>query len=201
VHRALGLALAVLAAAPATAQQSRTERAPKDTVDSRAAQDSAFRLEMAAVPLAQSGKYAEALTLWQDAARIAPGAWDAHYNSGMMFELTGHADEGLKEFQTAYAIWPSPALLFHLGVSFHNIGQRDSALTWFVAATDHDPHDVMSWGYAGFTAAEMGRDSVALTYWRRALALQPRYFEMAEPEQRPLYERCLREAGAATRSP
>ena len=168
-----------------------------DSIDSPAVRDSAYKLDAAAASLAQRGKYAPALALWQQATKVAPNDRAAHFNSGMMFEITRHPQEGLHEFQIAYALYPDPQILYHLGVSFHNMGARDSALTWFLAATTAQPRDVESWGYAGFTAAELGRDSLALVYWRRALALQPRYFDFAEPEQRPVYQRVLRSAAAA----
>jgi tetratricopeptide (TPR) repeat protein len=200
VLRAL-IAAAVLTVAPLAAGGQGPTGFQNDTIDPPAARDSAQRLDAAAVRLARFGSYREALALWQQAIQVAPNDFNAHFNSGMMFEVTRQAQAGLREFQLAYAMHPMTQLLYHLGVSFHNVGMRDSALTWFVAATDAQPRDVMSWGYAGFTAAELGRDSLALTYWRRALELQPRYFDLAEPQQRPLYERCLREATAATRSP
>ena len=158
---------------------------------SSAARDSARQLDAAGARMAQAGRYTDALALWRHAAQIAPDDQAAHFNAGMMFELTRHAADALREFQVAYRLKPDQHILYHLGVSFYNVGMPDSALKWFLAATATDRKDVASWGYAGFTASGLGRDSAAIVYWQRALELNRHYFEKAEPQQRERYEHSL----------
>jgi len=205
---ALSTAVVMIAARPGAAQNpavSRNDinvnRARPGLADSAAlARDSARVLDGAAARQARGGHYDAALELWKKAALLEPDDLAAHFNAGMMYEFTYHAADALQEFQTAYRLKPAPQMLYHLGVSFHNVGVRDSSLKWFRAAIAANPRDVASWGYAALTEAEMGRDSAALIYWGHALRLEPHYFDKAEAQMRPIFEHSLAVVKAQRRS-
>jgi len=204
----LHLSVAAVALFPRGAVAQSPSRTPTDSDTSAiqsevrpprvsgAARDSARQLDAAGARMAQAGRYSTALALWRHAAQIAPDDQAAHFNAGMMFEVTRHAADALREFRTAYRLKPDPHILYHLGVSFYNVGKPDSALKWFLAATAADKHDIESWGYAGFTASLLGQDSAAVGYWQHALELNQHFFEKVEPQQRDRYEHSVQALSA-----
>ena len=67
--------------------------------------------------------------------------------------------------------------------------QLDSAMVSFREAVRRDPNDISAWGYSAVVAARLNQHAEALSYWERALKLEPRYLRMMQPAERLLYEK------------
>lgn len=85
--------------------------------------------------------YQKAIAASQRLLRNQPGSWQAHLNLGIAYAQTpGRQADAIAEYRTALRIKPDSALAhFHLGNSFHKLGQMQEAMAEYRASLRINP--------------------------------------------------------------
>lgn len=124
--------------------------------------------------LADEGRNAEALALYQQAEQIAPERAVIHNNLGNLLDTLGRPAEALAEYRLAVAREPGNARLHNaLGAELANLGQFDEALKELALAETIDP----GLGGPHFETAKiyfkLGRDADGVGEFKAALRREP----------------------------
>jgi Flp pilus assembly protein TadD len=126
-------------------------------------------------------------------ALLQPMNFEAFYNAGLMFELAGRARDARRMFVDAAVLRPNdPSTQWHIGVAAFHLGMLRDAEHAFRIAAALAPNDPSAWSYLGATIARSHRYEEALSYWRRAVAIDSLYLRRAAPIERALYARSAR---------
>lgn len=161
--------------------------------------------EALAISLSQSGDYSGAVGPWRRVTLLRPAQFSAHYNLGLMYELTRKPSLALDAFKAALGhardLRSTQTSVWHIGVSYANAGRLQDALSWFREASALDSTDASAWHYAAFAAASLGRWKEAMSYWARTDALAPNFVAQAQPAERAMYDRALKAAGRQPLAP
>jgi tetratricopeptide (TPR) repeat protein len=116
--------------------------------------------------------YAEALPLFQPATQLAPGSFDAWFNTGYTLELLEHYDEALVADEHATALDPkSNAASFNEGNARTGLGRYEEALAAY--ERNFDANDARDWRGKGNALRNLSRYEEALAAYERAVTLDP----------------------------
>lgn len=122
---------------------------------------------------AEKGNTAEAITLFEQAARLSPSDARILNNLGYLYRQTGRLQEALKSFRAALRIKPlDPLTLCNLGLLQLDLNEPETALRTFDKAVAADPHNVANLYNRANTLLTLGRPQQALPDFDRALGLE-----------------------------
>lgn len=118
--------------------------------------------------------YSNEQTLWADAVRKNPAAWNAHNNLGCVLAEAGNITEAVKHFSASVNLNPSNAqALCNLGRAHLALGEPQVALGYFDRAVGLRPNNaVIRRNYATALFA-LGQHDKAVAQLRLALAMEP----------------------------
>ena len=120
----------------------------------------------------------EALELFQRAAAIDPGYFDAHINLGGTLEALGRLEEAAASYQRALAVTPdSPAILSRLGTVRQQQNRPEEARAYYEQALAIAPDFTEALNNLGIVLKDLGRAGEAVACLERALVLKPDYPE------------------------
>src|SRR5436853_2705090 len=84
--------------------------------------------------------WADEYSLWSNAARVSPGFWAPHYNTGLALVTEGKYKEARDALLRAAGLEPNEASVFdELGVAYDGLGDRSNALKNYSRALEIDP--------------------------------------------------------------
>ncbi len=114
------------------------------------------------------------MTLWTEAARIAPGEFVPHYNLGAELLRNREPDRALEELNRAVALRPGYAPAHnHLGVALAMMGRIDDSIDALTRASKSSPRDSNIQHNLGLALRRAGRLEEARASFERALEANP----------------------------
>lgn len=145
-----------------------------------------LRLEKLAVPIAASvvlalgvmaraetRKFHDLETLWQDTIAKNPDSWIAYNNRGNLRMNEGRWLDAARDFQRAISVKPDLAEAHnHLGLALLRAGDTPRAVGCFRMAILWNPRDGEALNNLGVAVASLGQPEEAVGYFRRAIDLQ-----------------------------
>ena len=97
-------------------------------------------LALTAAAARENRPWADSYSLWSNVARVRPGYWAAHYNTGLALLDTKRFDEAHAALEQAIALKPDePNILAALGRSYDGKGETSSAVRSFKSAIEINP--------------------------------------------------------------
>jgi tetratricopeptide (TPR) repeat protein len=142
------------------------------------------------------GEDKQALAELEQAIRLDPRNFEAHYGAGMVLSRMQRTAEALAHFREARAIDASDAsVTWHIANSLRTLGHREEAFVEFRSLVERDPNNSSAWSWMAISAAELGRHAEAVAYWQRTLELNVRHFDLMQETERKMFEESLRIAG------
>ncbi len=135
--------------------------------------EEAVRLNRDGLALLNSGRYADALELFIEAARANPNEAEYPNNSGTCRLRLKEARNALKDFERAASIDPkSPLYRFNIGLAHMYLGENDLAAARFREAAEIDDACFPAWSHLGLVYFQEKRYVEAEAAWQRASALK-----------------------------
>ncbi|MFZ0498408.1 MAG: tetratricopeptide repeat protein [Steroidobacteraceae bacterium] len=126
--------------------------------------------------LAQSGRTAEAVKLFERAVAGTPDDPAAHINHGTSLRDLGHHVDALHSYERALAIAPNHVEAhYNRGVTLQRLKQHREALESFDRALALKQDHAAAWNERGATLRAIGRLDEAVTSYARALAAEPNH--------------------------
>ena len=118
----------------------------------------------------------KAAELLQEASRIDPSLWQAHYDLGISWLKAGDPDQALRSFQRAYSVRPNePKILVGLAAAYYL--KQDFKQAYFyaqlAAASDDDQAKAEALLIAGKSAYNLGRFGEARALLIKAVEAMP----------------------------
>jgi protein O-GlcNAc transferase len=137
------------------------------------AASSAEQLAAAAWKLHQSGQLAEAIGLYRQASRLAPGYAEIHNNLGNALRAVGRLDEAVSSLSRAVKLKPEIASAHsNLGLTLAELGRLDDAVLSHRRALALQPRLALAHNNLGIALLELGKLDEATACFRRALELK-----------------------------
>jgi len=122
----------------------------------------------------ENSSWANAVSLWSQAARVRPEFWVTHYNSGLALYDAKRYEESRDALMKAAALAPDEPTIFHaLGRTYTAMGERSLGIQNFKRAIEIDPEMFESINNLGSISFDLGDYSSAERYFKSALALRP----------------------------
>jgi len=122
----------------------------------------------------ENSSWANAVSLWSQAARVRPEFWVTHYNSGLALYDVERYEESRDALMKAAALAPDEPTIFHaLGRTYTAMGERSLGIQNFKHAIEIDPEMFESINNLGSISFDLGDYSSAERYFKSALALRP----------------------------
>jgi tetratricopeptide (TPR) repeat protein len=88
-------------------------------------------------------QYSCAISAFESALRLAPNAWESHYNLAIALNSIGNAKRAYEEMQTASHLNPeAPQVHLGLGLVLGSLQQPDAAINEFQAVLKVDPKSI-----------------------------------------------------------
>jgi lipoprotein NlpI len=88
-------------------------------------------------------QYSCAISAFESALRLAPNAWESHYNLAIALNSIGNAKRAYEEMQTASRLNPEAAQVhLGLGVVLGSLQQPDAAINEFQTVLKVDPKSI-----------------------------------------------------------
>jgi protein O-GlcNAc transferase len=137
------------------------------------AASSAEQLAAAAWRLHQSGQLMEAIGLYRQASKLAPGYAEIHNNLGNALRAAGKLEEAASSLSRAVKLKPGIAAAHsNLGLILAELGQLEEAAQSHRRALALQPTLALAHNNLGIALLELGRTDEAQAAFCRALALQ-----------------------------
>jgi protein O-GlcNAc transferase len=134
---------------------------------------SAEQLAAAAWRFHQMGRLAEAIDLYRQAARLAPGYAEIHNNLGNALRAAGKLEDAATSLSRAVKLKPGIAAAHsNLGLILAELGQLEEAAQSHRRALALQPNLALAHNNLGIALLELGRTREAEAAFRRALELQ-----------------------------
>ena len=160
---------------------------------------------LTAVLLAQHGRMADAVVLWQRLLAADPQNAGLLANLGRACWVLERKQQALEFFTRAVALQPGdPLALLNMGAIHQSENQYEQALHWYERVLAIDPRHVQALFNSAQANADMGRFDLAHALYRRVLAIDPthviaqaqfiftqHYLERPEPAQLAMLARRL----------
>lgn len=170
---------------------------------------------LAAVLLAQHGRMAEAVVIWQRLLALEPSNPGLLANLGRACWVLQRKQQALEYFSQAVALQPGdPLALLNMGAIHQSENQYAQALSWYERVLAIDPRHLQALFNSAQANADMGRFERAHELYRRVLAIDPthvisqaqliftqHYLERPEPAQLSMLARRLGAQYAALTTP
>jgi tetratricopeptide (TPR) repeat protein len=122
----------------------------------------------------QAETWRDAGTLWQHAASVDPGSFQAHTNLGLYHLNRGAHDDALREFDEVLRLNPSSFKgHFNRGLTLARLGRTDEAISAYRAGLTINPNDATARSHLAEVLAGRGRFAEAEAEYRSAIALAP----------------------------
>ena len=124
--------------------------------------------------LVRDGRYAEALPLAQEAARLMPDIADVRKMHGIALSENGRLVDALQELEIAARLDPSlPDVPYHLGLVLSGLGQSGRAEAAYRAAIELEPGSIHALNNLGILLAQRGDYVGAAELFERAVEVDP----------------------------
>ena len=124
--------------------------------------------------LAYAGRYEDALTAYDWAARVDPHNTKAHENRAYLLGELGRYDEALAACDRAIELDPDrPSANCIRGWVLAKLGRYEEALTAYDRAAKLEPHNAAAHDWRGWLLTELGRYKEALEATDQAIRLDP----------------------------
>jgi Flp pilus assembly protein TadD len=124
--------------------------------------------------LLDQGRPDEALSRFQEAARLKPRSAAVHNNLGVALGELGRLNEAIGQFQEALQLVPDHAhARFNLGKALERKGQLDEAMGEYQMALKLEPDYPEALNSLGIVLAEKGRLEEAILEFQQAIQLNP----------------------------
>lgn len=122
----------------------------------------------------ENASWANAYSLWSQAARVRPDFWVTHYNAGLALYDVKRYPESRDALTRAAALAPDEPTIFNaLGQTNTAIGETSLAIENFKRAVEIDPEMFESINNLGTICFNGGDYRSAERYFKSALALKP----------------------------
>ena len=129
---------------------------------------------LAAATVMENASWADAYSLWSQAARVRPEFWVTHYNSGLALYDAKRFNESRDALTKAAALAPDEPTIFNaLGQTYTALGETSVAIENFKHAVEVDPEMFESINNLGTIYFNLGNYRSAEQYFKSALALRP----------------------------
>ncbi len=126
------------------------------------------------VALANEGRPAEAVALYERALALAPEYAEAHNNLGVALVALGRTDEAIAHYREAVRIWPRfPRAYGNLGAALAMVGRTDEGIDRLEEAIRQDPDYAEAHRNLGAALAARGDHAGALRQRREAVRARP----------------------------
>src|SRR5260370_2407255 len=123
----------------------------------------------------ENSHWADAYSLWSQAARVRPACWEAHYSTGLALLDTRRFPEAREALERAAALAPDEPWIFDaLGRVFAAMNDQPSAIANFQRSINLDPDMFESLNNLGTVYFESGNYRQAESLFTSALRLRPR---------------------------
>ncbi|MBI5906415.1 MAG: tetratricopeptide repeat protein [Deltaproteobacteria bacterium] len=121
------------------------------------------------------GREADALRIYDEAARRYPGLPDVHYNAGVSLHKLGRLDEAAARYRLAIALDPEMAApRENLGILLARNGRYAEAIEEGRRAVELEPRNAAARGSLASTYCGCGRFEEGIREFRTAVELEPR---------------------------
>ena len=129
---------------------------------------------LAAVLLAQHGRLAEAVVLWQRILAAEPDNASLLANLGRACQMLERKQQALEYFTRAVQLQPQdPLALLNIGAIHQMEDRPDEALDWYARVLAIDPRHVQALFNSALVHAEAGRFGQAHELYQRVLSIDP----------------------------
>ncbi len=121
-----------------------------------------------------SGKTAEAVSVLQDALKLAPNSDEAYRRLGDTYRAAGKKDEAIAAYKKAIDL--NPYFWFNynlLGTTSYRFGMYDQALAAFKKVTELDPNNAPAYANMGVIYFTQNKWNDAVTTFEKSLSLKP----------------------------
>jgi tetratricopeptide (TPR) repeat protein len=134
----------------------------------------ALILLLTAATAMENASWANAYSLWSQAARVRPDFWVTHYNSGLALYDVKRYSESRDALTKAAALAPDEPTIFNaLGQAHTALSETSLAIENFKHAVEIDPEMFESINNLGTIYFNLGNYRSAEQYFKSALALRP----------------------------
>jgi tetratricopeptide (TPR) repeat protein len=126
------------------------------------------------IALHSKGQLDEALSHFQQAARLKPNHADVYSNLGVALDDKGQTDEAIRQFEKALQLRPNHAdAHYNLGNALAKQGHADDAIRQFQEALRLKPDKADARNNLGLALARQGQTDAAIQQFQEALRLSP----------------------------
>lgn len=133
------------------------------------------KAEKTAPSPSQEQLYKKALAHYTEATNLLPEAFEAIYNSGVIYQSTGNLEKAKPYYERVISINPKHvSSLNNLGYYYLQNNDLGQAETYFLQAIAIDSTFADPIGNVGVVAFNKGDYQTAITYFERALTLNPK---------------------------
>jgi tetratricopeptide (TPR) repeat protein len=124
--------------------------------------------------LGDRGRFAEAVSHFQEAVRLKPDYADAHYNLGAVLQDLGRFAEAMTHYQKALRIEPDLAWAqYNWGTVLHGLGRFAEAMTHYQKALRIEPDLVEAHNNWGAALLSLASFEEAATHFQKTLRIEP----------------------------
>jgi predicted O-linked N-acetylglucosamine transferase (SPINDLY family) len=127
-----------------------------------------------AVSVELSGRLADAVALYAQAANLAPEWPEPHANLGNVLRKLGRLDDAVPPLRQALALDPNHAKAHnYLGIVLQQLGRLDEAIVHYRRAIELRPNHYEAWNNLGIALNRLGDIREAIAAHRRSLECKP----------------------------
>ena len=127
-----------------------------------------------ALELANRGRYAEAIKVWEQALKIDPENPKAQNNLGIALVRTGQLPEAIAHLERAVELKPEYAEAHaNLGEALSMAARTEEAMAHWRRAVELNPDLAGAHASLGFALARKGSLDEAIAHWRKAVEIAP----------------------------
>lgn len=120
----------------------------------------------------------EAIKYYQKAIEINPAFWYAYYNLGLIYQTIGNYMMAIQYYQKTVQLAPNfPYAWNNMAMAYAAAGNINQALAILGNLVQKYPNFAMGWYNIGIIYLNMGRLDLAMPYFQRAVAIDPRLRE------------------------
>ena len=124
--------------------------------------------------LVRNGRYEEALTYSEEAARLMPDIAEVRKAHGIILSHNDRSAEALRELETAAQLDPTMTdIHYHMGIVLADLGDTDRAESAYRRAVEYEPDNAMACNNLGILLAQRGDLAAAKDLFEQAVAADP----------------------------
>ncbi|MHB8882358.1 MAG: tetratricopeptide repeat protein [Thermodesulfovibrionales bacterium] len=127
---------------------------------------------------AETGRPEEAISAYQEAARMSPGNAGAYYNLGLVSGRAGRQQEAVEAFKEVVRLEPGNAEAYNnLGAAYISLGRQEEALAAFSQAVKLSPDNVDAYNNLGVAYGKLARFPEAIAALKQVVRIRPDHAE------------------------